>query len=200
MTALNYYTRSEGDTSWDSHARNAKVSPLLRLLCIAANDFAPDKDRERIIGPHLFDPCGTKNEMDEERAKLFKRWVAMNVNVQHTSHFAMMSEIDFRDMGFSDCEAQSLGRALYSVYSWIYHYGCNPIPDYKMKSLSEPGVYVYTTDFDLMQPIQYQCVDQRPIEWARRTEAFVNLIVELCKIGEKCEVVPTTTKEAVLAL
>lgn len=57
MVAVQRYTENEG---WHDHPEC--VCPVIRGLCIEMNDRLPDGDRERIIGPHLFAPVGTRRD------------------------------------------------------------------------------------------------------------------------------------------
>ena len=68
MSAIHWYTRG-GKRSWSDQPDC--VSPIIRDLCIALNDrLESDVERERIIGPHIFDPVGTSTGNEDEG----KRW------------------------------------------------------------------------------------------------------------------------------
>lgn len=56
MSAIHYYVRK--DASWSDHPDC--VSPVIQRLCVRLNDKCEsDDERERLIGPHLFEPIGT---------------------------------------------------------------------------------------------------------------------------------------------
>jgi len=60
MTALNWHT---GNAAWTDKAPLACVDEGVRTLCIRLNDMCADgAERERLIGPHLFAPLGTRTE------------------------------------------------------------------------------------------------------------------------------------------
>ena len=74
MSAIFYYTEYNPNAytpTWHDHP--ACVSPVVRQLCITLNDWCPSiKERERMIGPHLFAPLGTKYEDDTKRVKVLE--------------------------------------------------------------------------------------------------------------------------------
>ena len=56
MSALAWYA---GQEKWTDNAEC--VDPMIRHLCIAVNDrLYSDEDRERVIGPIIFAPMGTR--------------------------------------------------------------------------------------------------------------------------------------------
>jgi hypothetical protein len=68
MSAIHWYTRG-GKRTWTDQPDC--VSPIVRDLCIALNDrLANDAERERVIGPHIFQPVGTNTTNEDEG----KRW------------------------------------------------------------------------------------------------------------------------------
>ena len=69
MSAINYYV-TNGET-WSDQPEC--VSPVIRSLCIQLNDMCEsDEERERLIGPHLFDPVGTAGDEALDRRRAFK--------------------------------------------------------------------------------------------------------------------------------
>jgi hypothetical protein len=70
MSALHYYTRN--DTTWNDRAPWACVSDVVRKLCIDLNDWLEsDEERGRVIGPHLFAPLGTSTGVKDELKRAF---------------------------------------------------------------------------------------------------------------------------------
>jgi hypothetical protein len=56
MTAAAYYAENH----WTDHP--ACVCPIITNLCIRLNDWCEDGEREKLIGPHLLTPVGTRDE------------------------------------------------------------------------------------------------------------------------------------------
>lgn len=84
MSAIQYYSGGE----WSDHPDC--VCPLIRQMCICANDCLDDESRGEIIGPHLLAPVGTNTDDElivQERARL-----AVEACVQVFAPFALLSK------------------------------------------------------------------------------------------------------------
>jgi len=57
MSAIAWYA---GQETWTDYAEC--VDPMIRTLCVTVNDRAADHERERLIGPHLMTPMGTRTD------------------------------------------------------------------------------------------------------------------------------------------
>ena len=58
MSAIAWYA---GQETWTDKAEC--VDPLIRSLCVWLNDLLPsDEERERVIGPHIMAPMGTRTD------------------------------------------------------------------------------------------------------------------------------------------
>lgn len=80
MVAVQRYTENEG---WHDHPEC--VDPSIRALCILINDWLPDGDRERVIGPHLFAPVGTRSaDLSPRRLRRVVEFAIEQAGVQHT--------------------------------------------------------------------------------------------------------------------
>lgn len=182
MTALNLYTRK--DASWTDAAPSACVSPLVRTAAICTNDsIGSDAWRERLIGPVLFAPLGTKTNDEDEEARaylLLNTAIGLLGRVHRkwrNTKVANVKEAEALMLGMHAVAAPERGRAFWTVWEAV-------------------GLLADGNDWEAMG--EYLASELFDVGALSPTER-VNLVVEMCKIGERREVCPTATREEVLA-
>lgn len=182
ISALHFYTRQ--DETWSDQAPWACVSPLIRELCMWFNDFPEsDEEREFYIGPHLFAPLGTaaSTEIELRRIDLIRErvgWIA--------------------------------GAVAYSSSSISYHpCDCGACGDVTDPAVSATGALDEAERYllnDADHPDETcEAISNLVIGFTRADRAGKNrdainswalqLILDLCAIGERVETVPTCSIE-----
>lgn len=110
MVAASMYA-GEG---WHDHP--SCVPPTIRKLAIAANDLLPDGERERIIGPVLFEPLGRdmSDAAEVERAQIIADWAVrryvLNCGVKRVEDWAT-KWLSYEDRTETAAEAAEAAKA-----------------------------------------------------------------------------------------
>ena len=149
MAAVGYYVGQNGEVRWTDDIDC--VDPVIAHLCIDLNDaLESDEERERVIGPHLFAPVGTRQsaELSLERLNRAINWL-------------------------SECVCNGLAvRALRRA----------------QETLIEGSVYRSAVQAGRCARLLYEL----------QGISVLPLILELCAMGDRVEVVPARSKEEVL--
>ena len=184
MVAIQQYT--EEGTGWHDHPEC--VDPVIASLSVGLNDWLGDDEREAVIGPHLFTPIGTAGPWSEARAdRVFEVTLGLAI------HFMDTAQVPHRLFaGMSALEASSemdriLRKGLYMEMvldrTILIHVGFS----FGQHSRGDFGRAVSWASAFITNAYGFWGNE------AKGKELLLDLILELCAMGERKEVVPTCT-------
>ena len=157
MSAIAWYT---GQEKWTDKAEC--VDPMIRTLCIRVNDWlSSDAERERIIGPILFAPMGTKD--DSLRIPRLERIVGFAMEQAGIKEFAGVCKQKDWANAAADAADANAANATYAADA-----AANAAATYAAAAANAAATYA--------------------ADAAYATYAIISLILELCAMGEKREV------------
>ena len=169
MSAISYYAGYD----WSDHPPCVDI--LIRNLCIVANDGISDFNRERVIGPHLLTPVGTNQGHDLTRKRRDHVLTWCKELLERRCKGLLEYKADPRD----------LDDATFSLsfrYQQIVEAVC----------LMEPpdGPLLFTADSASFATIQLVAalVHADPLPDNFVECEVVPTILDLCAMGERCEV------------
>lgn len=171
MNALSFYA----GYAWSDHPEC--VDDLVRRVCIVANDTLSDHNRERIIGPHLMAPLGTRIldpkesiEVDNERRRI------VEATIQELTTLA------WERSGQAPLVAEVARNVWVAPQMRLLIMGClaHPMAKFAVSVRLDLDVKANKQDYQVLAPADVK--DQVA------AEVLVPTILALCKVGQKCEV------------
>lgn len=194
MSAIQWYTRK--DNAWNDHPEC--VSLIIQRLAIRLNDnCASDDEREALIGPHLFEPIGTNTgEADE----ITRAYICADRAVRTFAPLAMRKS--GRKELIPHAEAME---ALSPIVDKVTAEAAKPVAQAARKAAA---AYAAADAAAAAYAAAYAAADADAAAYAAADayaaaytdvavdgrKLLLQLILDLCKVGRKVEVCPTTTR------
>ena len=202
MSAVSYYVGNQ----WTDHPDC--VCLVIRNLCIALNDALPDGRREELIGPHIFAPVGTANErLLVPRAYRCADWAVREIAPRALRGAGFAAEAD-RLMGLDPIvdessalpaeAAANAARAAAADAAWAAAWAA---ADAARAYAADAANAAWAAAWRAAN-----AADAADAPWRAAANpddihrSWLSLILELCAMGDRVEVVPQRTQAEVLEL
>ena len=194
MSAVSYYVGNQ----WTDHPDC--VCLVIRNLCIALNDALPDGRREELIGPHIFAPVGTANErLLVPRAYRCADWAVREIAPRALRGAGFAAEAD-RLMGLDPIvdessalpaeAAANAAKAAWAAADAAYE-------AYAADAAWRAAKAAWAAKAADAADAAWRAAAANPDDIHR---SWLSLILELCAMGDRVEVVPQRTQAEVLEL
>jgi hypothetical protein len=193
MSALAWYY---GQKEWTDEAEC--VCPTIRALCIRVNDWLPtDEDRERVIGPILFEPMGTRDPslVDSRLRRITKFAIEQAAGAMDVAGVDgwgdKLRAVADATLDEQESEARAAARAAaYAAYCAVSY------ASYAAKAASYAADAAYYAYYANLTHAAYAAADAAATDSDGATDSearaaehhLVPLILELCAMGERREI------------
>ena len=197
MSAIHYYTRKDM-RSWTDHPDC--VSGVVRTLAIRLNDYlGSDKERENVIGPHLFTPVGTKttDEDEQKRREICRRyvirifapfWLRRTKKAKLIAHAEQLEKIPLSDMAAVTKAANAACAAADAAACAAANAAAYAAANAANAAYAAADAAAYAADASA------DAADAKPFV----IKHLLACILECCAVGQKAEVRNTVSKSCLL--
>lgn len=198
MSAINYYTNGNALVDWHTHPQC--VCPVIRSLALILNDLCADHEREKLIGPHLFEPVGTAADAEITQKRTFR---VVDVAIREFAPALLEMCERYEDANALRSLAPIVNEDMVSAAIQALKGTAKIDPASLLRASNIDVLFAYTTIIDRADTITISNLADAlifcfaGIEFKNR-ERLLALILELCAMW-RTDVKPARTKEAVLA-